>query len=198
MVPIGKWVLRESCRQARSWMDNGLPVGTIAVNVSAVEFRNSGFLDDVFATLLDTGLPPGTLELELTESAIMKRVEVAEATLNALRAAGIRVAIDDFGTGYSSLSYLRRFPIDVLKIDQSFVRQISVVPYETSIVTAVISMGHGLKLKVVAEGVETEDELAFLRTQHCDEAQGFYFSRPLPPCHITQVLETGFPGISPQ
>ena len=191
ILPIGQWVLREACRQARVWADAGLPPVTMAVNISAVQFQNENFLDDVFAILKDTGLDPGFLELELTESVLMKHAESAESVLRTLRARGVQIAVDDFGTGYSSLSYLRKFPIDALKIDQSFVRQITTVPDETIIVKAVISMGRSLKLRVVAEGVETLDQLAFLQAHQCDEAQGYYFSRPVLPEQFAQLLETG-------
>jgi EAL domain-containing protein (putative c-di-GMP-specific phosphodiesterase class I) len=193
ILPIGNWVLREACRQARSWIDSGLPLRTIAVNISAMEFRNESFLQGVFSILEETGLDPRALELELTESVLMKRAESAEAILKALRARGVQLAVDDFGTGYSSLSYLRRFQVDSLKIDQSFVRQITTAPDETSIVTAVISMGRSLKLRVIAEGVETEEELAFLRARECDEAQGYYFSRPVPALQFAELLRTGIP-----
>jgi diguanylate cyclase (GGDEF)-like protein/PAS domain S-box-containing protein len=191
ILPIGNWVLREACRQARAWIEAGLSAGTMAVNISAMEFRDDRFLEGVFAILGETGLDPRSLELELTESVLMKRVESTEAILKTLRARGVQVAVDDFGTGYSSLSYLRKFPIDALKIDQSFVRQITSTPDETSIVTAMISMGRSLKLRIVAEGVETHEELAFLQAHKCDEAQGYYFSRPLLPQQFTQLLETG-------
>jgi diguanylate cyclase len=138
-------------------------------------------------------LDPKLLELELTESVLMKRVEATGSILEALRAKGVRVAVDDFGTGYSSLSYLRKFPIDALKIDQSFVRQITTSPGETSIVTAIISMGRSLGLRVIAEGVETREEVAFLQAQKCEEAQGYHFSRPLPPGQFVKLLKTGIP-----
>jgi diguanylate cyclase (GGDEF)-like protein len=193
ILPIGNWVLREACKQARAWVDSGLPLGTMAVNISAIEFRDERFLEGVFGILKDTGLDPRSLELELTESVLMKRAESTESILKALRARGVQVAVDDFGTGYSSLSYLRRFPIDALKIDQSFVRQITTAPDETTNVTAVISMGRSLKLRVVAEGVETQEELAFLQAHQCDEAQGYFFSRPLPPQQFAKLLKTGIP-----
>jgi diguanylate cyclase (GGDEF)-like protein/PAS domain S-box-containing protein len=193
ILPIGKWVLREACTQARAWADARLPPITIAVNISAVEFRDDGFLEGVFEILKETGLDPKLLELELTESVLMKRVEATGSVLTTLRANGVRVAVDDFGTGYSSLSYLRKFPIDALKIDQSFVRQITTPPKETSIVTAIISMGRSLGLRVIAEGVETRGELLFLQAQRCDEAQGYHFSRPLPPEQFAKLLETGIP-----
>jgi diguanylate cyclase (GGDEF)-like protein/PAS domain S-box-containing protein len=191
IVPIGNWVLREACRQARVWLDAGLPLGTIAVNISAAEFRSEGFLEGVFAALEETGLDPSVLELELTESVLMKHAGSTEAILIALRAHGVQLAIDDFGTGYSSLSYLRKFPVDVLKIDQSFVRQITTTPEETTIVAAVIGMGQSLRLRVVAEGVETLEEMLFLQDRRCEEAQGYYFSRPVPAEEFAKLLETG-------
>jgi diguanylate cyclase (GGDEF)-like protein/PAS domain S-box-containing protein len=190
ILPISKWVLREACEQAQTWIDAGLPLGSMAVNVSAMEFRNENFLRGVFTTLEETGLDPKLLELELTESVLMKHAESSEAILKTLRLQGVQVAVDDFGTGYSSLSYLRKFPIDALKIDQSFVRQITTSPDETSIVTAIISMGRSLKLRVVAEGVETRAELAFLQAHECDEAQGYYFSRPVPPREFVRLVES--------
>jgi EAL domain-containing protein (putative c-di-GMP-specific phosphodiesterase class I) len=165
----------------------------MAVNISAMEFRDEHFLEGVFAILNDTGLSPKSLELELTESVLMKRAESSQAILKTLRARGVQVAVDDFGTGYSSLSYLRKFPIDTLKIDQSFVRQITTAPDQTTIVTAVISMGRSLKLRVVAEGVETQGELGFLQDHKCDEAQGYYFGRPMPAENFAKLLETGIP-----
>jgi diguanylate cyclase (GGDEF)-like protein/PAS domain S-box-containing protein len=191
ILPIGSWVLREACTQARAWLDAGLPVTTIAVNISGMQFRNENFLDNVFAILHETGLDPKFLELELTESVLIKRAESAATVLQTLRAKGVQIAVDDFGTGYSSLSYLTKFPIDALKIDQSFVRQITTAPADTSIVTAVISMGQSLKLRVIAEGVESQEELAFLQAHQCEEAQGFYFSRPVPPQQFAKLLETG-------
>ncbi len=191
IIPIGNWVLREACKQARAWVKAGLPLASIAVNISAMEFRNDHFLEGIFTALDETGLDPRFLELELTESVLMKHAESAEAILRTLRSKGVQVAVDDFGTGYSSLSYLRKFPIDALKIDQSFVRQITTAPDETTIVTAIIGMGRNLKLRVVAEGVETQEELAFLQGHQCDEAQGFYFSRPVVADQFARLLETG-------
>ena len=191
ILPIGNWVLREACKQARIWIDAGLPLGTMGVNISAMEFGNENFLEGVFAILKDTGLVPTSLELELTESVLMKRPEVAASILEALRTKGVRVAVDDFGTGYSSLSYLQKFSIDALKIDQSFVRRITTAPGDTTIVTAVISMARNLKLRVVAEGVETLKELEFLQAHECDEAQGYYFSRPVLPVQFAKLLEAG-------
>jgi diguanylate cyclase (GGDEF)-like protein/PAS domain S-box-containing protein len=180
IVPIGAWVLREACTQAKAWTDAGLPPMTMAVNVSAIQFRSKDFLERMFATMSETGMDPRSLEIEITESVFMKHAEVATTILRALRDKGVRVSVDDFGTGYSSLSYLRKFPLDSIKIDQSFVRQITPKPEDAGIVSAIISMGQGLKLRVIAEGVETDADLAFLKAHHCDEAQGYLFSRPLP------------------
>ena len=192
ILPISAWVLREACQQARAWADSGLPTVTMAVNVSAMEFQNENFLDNLFAILGETGLDPSSLELELTEGVLMKQAASAAAILQSARDRGIQVAIDDFGTGYSSLSYLRKFPVDALKIDQSFVREIG-AGEDTTIVTAVIGMARGLKLRVIAEGVETQAEMAFLQAHHCDEAQGYYFSRPVPPEQFARLLKTGVP-----
>jgi diguanylate cyclase (GGDEF)-like protein/PAS domain S-box-containing protein len=191
ILPIGTWVLRQACQQAQAWVDAGLPLGTMAVNISAMQLRNESFLEGVFAILQDTRLDPRLLELELTESVLMKHAESTASILTALRERGVQVAVDDFGTGYSSLSYLRKFPIDALKIDQSFVRQITTVPDEIIIVKAVIGLGRSLKLRVVAEGVETQEQLAFLQAHQCDEAQGYYFTRPVPPEQFAKLLKTG-------
>ena len=191
ILPIGAWVLREACRQARAWVDAGLPATTIAVNVSAMQFHDENFLEGLFAILSETGMDPRSLELELTESALIKNATSAAFILKALRDRGVRVAIDDFGTGYSSLSYLRKFPLDSLKIDQSFVHQISAAKDDATIVTAVIAMAKSLKLRVIAEGPETAEEVAFLRAHHCDEAQGHYFSQPVPSEQFAKLLETG-------
>jgi diguanylate cyclase (GGDEF)-like protein len=193
ILPIGAWVLKEACAQARAWADAGLPALTMAVNVSPVQFKSNGFLNNLAAILIETGLDPRSLELEVTEGALMKNPELAADTLSTLRGMGVQVAIDDFGTGYSSLSYLRRFPLDALKIDQSFIRQITTIPDETVIVSAIISMGQSLNLRIIAEGVETEDQLDFLKAHKCDEAQGFYFSRPVPPQQIANLLESRDP-----
>ena len=188
ILPIGNWVLRQACAQAQSWVGEGLPAMTMAVNVSAVEFGDEHFLEGLLAILRETGLAPELLEVELTESVLMKRVEATVAILQILRKLGIQVVVDDFGTGYSSLSYLRKFPIDALKIDQSFVRQISTGGDDAVIVTAVISMARSLRLRVVAEGVETRAELKFLRAHRCDEAQGYYFSKPVPAQEFAALL----------
>jgi diguanylate cyclase len=191
IVPIGNWALREACQQAQAWMKAGLPLRSMAVNISAMEFRDENFLHGVFAIIEETGLDPASLELELTEGVLMKRTESTTTILAALKARGVQIAVDDFGTGYSSLSYLRKFPIDALKIDQSFIHQITTVPDETVIVTAVISMGRSLHLRVVAEGVESHEELAFLQAHQCEEAQGYYFSRPVIAEEFAKLLKTG-------
>jgi len=191
IIPIGAWVLREACAQARSWSDSGLPAITIAVNVSAREFQSENFSEALFATLNETGLDPRRLLVELTESVLVKRAESAASILHGLRGRGVHVAIDDFGTGYSSLSYLQKFPVDSLKIDQAFVRQIGKPTDNKHIVTAIIAMARSLKLRVVAEGVETLEELSFLRAHQCDEAQGYYFSRPVPAGEFVKLLESG-------
>ncbi|HEY3840995.1 MAG TPA: bifunctional diguanylate cyclase/phosphodiesterase, partial [Bryobacteraceae bacterium] len=193
IVPIGRWVLRQACEQAQAWVTAGLPPITVAVNISAMEFRNQGFLDGVFGILSETGLNPASLELEVTESVLIKHGGATESILRSLRAKGVKIAVDDFGTGYSSLSYLRRFPIDALKIDQSFVSQITTAQEEATIVTALIGMGRNLRLRVIAEGVETRDELAFLQSQHCDEGQGYYFSAPHSAHDFARILKTGMP-----
>jgi diguanylate cyclase (GGDEF)-like protein len=193
ILPIGAWVLREACAQAQAWRDAQLPAMTIAVNVSAMEFRSENFLDRLFATIRETRLDPTSLELELTESVLMKHAAATASILQTLREAGIRLAVDDFGTGYSSLSYLRKFPVDAVKIDQSFIRQISTAGQDTTIVKAVIGMARGLKLRVIAEGVEKPEEVAFLRAYRCDEAQGYYFSRPVPAQQFATLLKNGMP-----
>jgi EAL domain-containing protein (putative c-di-GMP-specific phosphodiesterase class I) len=190
---MGNWVLREACKQARDWADAGLSLKSIAVNISGMQFRNDHFLENVFAILNETGLDPRLLELELTESVLIKRAESAASVLRTLRARGVQIAVDDFGTGYSSLSYLTKFPIDALKIDQSFVRQITTAPGDNTIVKAVIGMGRSLNLRVVAEGVETQEELAFLQAHDCEEAQGYFFSSAVPPVQFARLLETGIP-----
>jgi diguanylate cyclase (GGDEF)-like protein/PAS domain S-box-containing protein len=179
ILPIGRWVLREACIQAKKWADAGLRPIKVSVNVSALQFRSEGFLDGLTAILAETGLSPESLEMEVTESVLMARTKGGTPTLKLLREKGVQVAVDDFGTGYSSLSYLRKLKVDTLKIDQSFVRGITSSPGDSTIVSAIISMGRSLKLRVIAEGVESAEDLAFLKGQLCDEAQGFYFSRPV-------------------
>ncbi|HVE75437.1 MAG TPA: EAL domain-containing protein [Actinomycetota bacterium] len=179
IVPIGRWVLRAACTQWQRWISEGLAVGTLAVNVSALELQNDGFLDGLRTILQDTGLDPERLEIELTESALIGTTSETVAMLASIKDMGVSIAIDDFGTGYSSLRYLRQFPVDTLKIDQSFVGQIT-DKEQSTIVTAVISVAHGLGLNVVAEGVETTAQLKFLQDHRCDQGQGYHFSRPMP------------------
>jgi diguanylate cyclase (GGDEF)-like protein/PAS domain S-box-containing protein len=188
MLPIGKWVLRESCRQAKAWQDVGLPIVEMAVNVSSVEFRSDNFLEGISTILRETGLEPRYLELELTESVLMQHAEFSVPLLQKLKAMGVRLAVDDFGTGYSSLSYLRQFPIDTLKVDQSFIHEINAETDEATIISAVINMGRP-KHRVIAEGVETAEQLAFLRAHGCDEGQGYYFGRPMPAAETAKLLE---------
>ena len=191
ILSIGRWVLQQACEQARAWLKAGLPFASMAVNVSAKEFRGESFLKQLREVLDETGLAPSLLELELTESVLMKHAESAASILRTVRESGVQVAVDDFGTGYSSLSYLRKFPIDALKIDQSFVGRIGKTDDDASIVTAVIGMARSLKLRVVAEGVETLEQSIFLQAHACDEAQGYYFSRPVPAEQFATLLRTG-------
>jgi EAL domain-containing protein (putative c-di-GMP-specific phosphodiesterase class I) len=172
-------------------MDIGLPFKQMAVNISAVEFRTKGFLAGVRDILRETGLEPRFLELELTETVLMRDATATSEVLQELSAMGIQLAIDDFGTGYSSLSYLRRFPIDTLKIDQSFVQDLATDAGNATIVSAVIAMGKSLKQRVIAEGVETRQQLEFLREQHCNGGQGYYFCRPLVAHKFADLLATG-------
>ena len=188
IVPIGRWVLRQACKQAKSWQDAGLQSITIAVNISAQEFLQKDFVEGVRAVLIETRLAAHFLELEITESVLMRDAECSKNILQQLKKMGIKLAVDDFGTGYSSLSYLQRFPIDVLKIDQSFVQNIESAKDDGIIVSAIISMGNSLKLKVVAEGVETPSQLAFLKARHCEEGQGYFFSHPLIAENIAALL----------
>ena len=176
--PIGRWVLREACRQARTWIDAGLRFDRLAVNISAVEFRNPGCYEAVCAALRQTRLEPQFLELELTETVLLRNVDATSVVLHSLSAMGIGIAVDDFGTGYSSLSHLRRFPINTLKVDRSFVQHVATAGSDAAIVGAIIAMGQRLALRVVAEGVETKGQLNFLQAQGCDEGQGYFFGRP--------------------
>lgn len=178
IIQIGDWVLRRACQQCKAWLDAGLPPVRMGVNVSATQFRNPKWSETVLNILRETGLPSDHLELELTESILMEDPKGAIQTLQKLKKAGIHLSIDDFGTGYSSLSYLKRFPVDALKIDQSFIRQVTSNPEDAAITTAIIVLGHSLNLTVIAEGVETKSQLEFLEILNCDEIQGFLFGRP--------------------
>ncbi|HEV7801622.1 MAG TPA: bifunctional diguanylate cyclase/phosphodiesterase [Burkholderiales bacterium] len=179
IVPIGDWVLREACRQNREWQDAGLPPMPVAVNLSALQFQQKNLAQHIAQMLEDTGLSPHYLELELTESAVMRDADSSIATMRRLKQVGLRLSMDDFGTGYSSLSQLKRVPLDKLKIDQSFVRGLPGDPYDLAISTAIIGMGKALNLTVIAEGVETADQLNVLRSIECNAIQGYYLSRPL-------------------
>jgi len=189
ILAIDRWVLREACRQAQAWLQAGLPPITMAVNTSTIDFHDEHFLETIHLTLKETGLDPCFLELELTESVLMQDAAFTNILLEALSDLGVKLAIDDFGTGYSSLSYLRQFPIDTLKIDQSFVNKMIHNPDDASIVSAIISLGKTLKLHVIAEGVETPEQLKFLQTQDCDAVQGYYLGRPMRPEALACQLE---------
>ena len=192
IVPIGEWVLREACRQAKAWQDAGATPVRMAVNLSTVQFTQPNLPQVVRDALASSGLAADWLELELTESTVMRDAGTAVETLTRLKAAGVHLSIDDFGTGYSSLAYLKRFPIDALKIDQSFIRESTTNPDDAAIVTSILLMAKSLKLGVVAEGVETASQLAFLRVLQCDEVQGYLFSPPVPPERALGLLERGF------
>jgi len=188
-------VLQEACLQAQAWKQAGLPAITVSVNTSALEFHDSDFTKNISAILDETGLEPCYLELELTENVLMQDAEFANPVLQALSDLGVKLAIDDFGIGYSSLSYLKQFPINTLKIDQSFVHKMIGNPSDASIVSAVINLGKTLNLRVIAEGVETAEQQAFLVAQECDEAQGFYLGRPMAAGSFAELLRNGMsPG----
>jgi diguanylate cyclase (GGDEF)-like protein/PAS domain S-box-containing protein len=188
IVPIGEWVLRTACSQARKWQDEGLPAVTVAVNVSAVQFRQEDFCELVRKILRETGLAPQYLELELTESLLLTNADVTLSVIQELKAIGVTLAIDDFGTGYSSFSYLRQFQVSKLKIDRSFIRDVTLNPDDAAITAAIISMAKSLNLRVIAEGVEDEAQMTFLRVNRCDEIQGYYFSKPLAVDNVADKL----------
>jgi diguanylate cyclase (GGDEF)-like protein/PAS domain S-box-containing protein len=189
IVPIGEWVLRTACSQARKWQDEGLPAVTVAVNVSAVQFRQEGFCALIKRVLHETGLAARYLELELTESVLLAQADMMFSVVHGLKAMGVTLAIDDFGTGYSNFTSLREFGISKLKIDRSFIRDVAMKPDDAAITTAIISMAKSLRLKVIAEGVESEAQMSFLRAHHCDEIQGYYFSKPLTAEKIADKLQ---------
>jgi EAL domain-containing protein (putative c-di-GMP-specific phosphodiesterase class I) len=191
IVPLGTWVLQEACRQARVWQDAGLPALNIAVNLSARQFRKGNLPQLVEEFLRQAGLDPRLLELELTESMVMDDPVGAQRTMHALKELGVGLSLDDFGTGYSSLNYLRRFPVDSLKIDRSFIRDVASDPSGASVVTSVIDIAHNLGLTAVAEGVETREQLVFLAGCGCDMLQGFLFSKPLPAEEFADLLREG-------
>jgi diguanylate cyclase (GGDEF)-like protein len=198
IVPIGRWVIEEACRQNKAWQDAGLPHLRVAVNISGLQFRQKDLLESIGYALEASGLAPECLEVEITESVVMQNASDAIVTLERLSSMGVHVSIDDFGTGYSSLSYLKRFPIDKLKIDRSFIRDVSSDMEDAAIVRATIGLAHNLRLRVVAEGVETAEQLQFLRALGCDEYQGYYKSKPVPPADFERVLraELGLPPLT--
>jgi len=189
IVPIGRWVLKTACMQNRKWQNEGLPRLTVAVNLSARQFSDENLLQDITSTLDECGMDPALLELEITESMLMHDVEKAIGTMRALTDKGIRLALDDFGTGYSSLSTLKRFPINTIKVDRSFIRDVAANAEDNAITGAIIAMGRSLSLNVIAEGVETEEQLDFLRAHACDEFQGFYCSKAVPAVEFLALLQ---------
>ena len=194
IVPIGEWILREACAQNKRWQAAGLAPIRMAVNLSSVQFRQRDLYESVTRILGSTGLDPRWLEFELTESLLMKDAEAAVTLLERFKALGLHLSIDDFGTGYSSLSYLKRFPIDALKVDQSFVREMTTSADDAALVTAIILMGRSLKLRVVAEGVETRSQLGLLKILQCDEIQGYLVSRPVPAEELATLLAGAIPA----
>jgi diguanylate cyclase (GGDEF)-like protein len=190
IVPLGEWVLRTACAQSKSWQESGFAPLSVAVNLSARQFQQQNLSDVVARILRETGLDSHYLELELTESSIMKDAESSVRTLGELKEMGVKIAIDDFGTGYSSLGYLKRLPIDMLKIDQSFVRDVTTDPDDAALVMAIIALAHNLRLRVTAEGVETEEQRRFLHLLRCDEWQGYLCSRPLPAEAFEELLSS--------
>jgi len=180
ITDIDEWVMRAACAQIREWMDAGLLPVCIAVNLSARAFQDPDLTKRIAQALYDTGTPPKFLDIEITESLAMSNIERTIDCLNEISEMGVRTSIDDFGTGYSSLSYLKKLPIQKLKIDQSFIRDITVDPDDRAIIRAVIAMAHNMNIRVLAEGVESEGQFSFLRDTRCDEAQGYLFSKPLP------------------
>ncbi|MDH5641809.1 MAG: EAL domain-containing protein, partial [Nitrospira sp.] len=192
ITAIGDWVLHKACWQAAQWQRAGLPAIRMAVNLSPLQFKQPTLVDSVAAALKNSGLDPDNLELEITENFLVDNVDNAIVTLRKLHELGVQLAIDDFGTGYSSLSYLKKFPLNSLKIDRSFVRDISTDEGDAAIAEAIIALGQTLQLRVMAEGVETEEQLYFLRSRGCDQAQGFLIGEPLPPEKVPDwCLDTG-------
>jgi diguanylate cyclase (GGDEF)-like protein len=196
IIPVGEWVIASVCSQIRRWQSAGAVVPPVAVNLSARQFRQQDLDAVIGRILMDSQIDPRLLEFELTESILMTDAESAVDTLRQIKARGIRLALDDFGTGYSSLSYLKRFPLDALKIDRAFIRDVTENPDDVSIVVAIISLARSLRLKVIAEGVETQEQLAFLRRHGCDEAQGYYIARPMDTDSVSRLLGVSVEGLS--
>jgi len=192
VVPVGAWVLAEACRQAKAWQDAGLPPLRVSVNLSSRQFRSETLFESVSEALRASGLPPHLLELELTESLLVENVDHAMGVMGKLKAIGTAISIDDFGTGYSSLGYLKRFPIDSLKIDKSFVRDIATSPKDAAIVRAISGLARSLGIGLIAEGVEEPRQMEFLRARHCTEMQGFLFSKPLPAASMVEALSRSY------
>jgi EAL domain-containing protein (putative c-di-GMP-specific phosphodiesterase class I) len=196
IIPIGRWVLEQACQQARRWQQ---PAGrrlSISVNLSARQFQDAGLVDDVASALRHADLDPGLLVLEITESLLMHDTDATIAKLGELKALGVRLAIDDFGTGYSSLSYLRRFPVDILKVDKSFIDEVAGNGEDSALAQAIIKLGHTLRLQTVAEGVEAPEQASQLRALQCELGQGYYFAQPLDTDEVAALLERGGPAVA--
>ncbi len=191
IVPLGEWMLRTACEQTKSWQETGYQPGKMAVNISARQFRNNGLAETVSKTLKEASLPADQLVLEITETCAMEDVDYTKKSLQELKNLGVSIALDDFGTGYSSLNYLKRFPVDKLKIDRSFIKGIPTNANDRAITSAIIALAHCLQLEVIAEGVESEEQLSFLRSEKCDEIQGYHFSQPLPDRGLAKLFESG-------
>jgi EAL domain-containing protein (putative c-di-GMP-specific phosphodiesterase class I) len=196
IAPIGQWVLQTACIQHQTWLAEGFPPIRIAVNLSARQFHQSHLIKIILQTLQETEIDPQYLELEITESAAMQDVEFTIKILQELREMGLHITIDDFGTGYSSLNVIKHFPLNTLKIDRSFVKDLVDNPNDAAIAQTIVALGKGLKLQVVAEGVETPQQLAFLRSIHCDLAQGYFFCPPVPAAEISQLLCQSDPSLN--
>jgi EAL domain-containing protein (putative c-di-GMP-specific phosphodiesterase class I) len=198
ILPLGRWVAQTACLQNSAWQKGGLPPLRVAINISARQMADKGLVEFIAETVRKTGLTPAALELEITESAVMSNQDYAEKVLNELKGLGFHLTMDDFGTGYSSLAYLKRFPFDTVKVDQSFVRGIPDNRDDVAIVEAIIAMAHSLQLKVVAEGVETQEQLELLRKLGCDQIQGYYFSKPIPASDVVMLLFKIMKGGKPE
>jgi len=189
IVPLGEWVLKTACRQTKEWQDAGLPPISISVNISGKQFQEDNFLKKISNIIEDSSLNPKWLELEITENVLMHHAQITAEILHEIKEMGVRLSMDDFGTGYSSFNYLKSFPLDIIKIDKSFIDEIPQNPNDAAIVNAIISMAHNLNLHVVAEGVELKQQQIFLRDHGCDEIQGYYYSRPLPAKEFAEFFE---------